>query len=272
MVGGGPAGLEAARVAATRGHRVTLAERRDRLGGQWWYAARQPSREKVGEHLHWYETQLEKLQVEVRLSTELDAEGIAALGAEAVVLATGGTPSRRGFQRALPELDSLPGAEAANVTTIYEALEGTAELGQRVLLLDEMNNWRGLGTAVKLAEAGHAVTVATAASVLAKGLEASAADKPLRQRFAQAGGRGLVETALLSWNEDGAARFRSLLDGREWEEDYDSLVLCSLPEAETSLQAALAESGLEVHAIGDCVAPRRAALAIYEGRKLGLSL
>ena len=272
VVGGGPAGLEAARVAAARGHRVTLVERRDRLGGQWWYAAQQPSRGKVGEHLSWYQTQLEKLQVEVRLETELDAASVAEFGADAVVLATGGRPSRRGFQRALAQQDSLPGAESGNVATIYEALEGTAELGQRVLLLDEMNNWRGLGTAVHLAEAGHEVTVITAASALAKGLEASAADVPLRQRFAKAGGRGLVETALLSWSEEGQAHFRALLDGREWKESYDSLVLCTLPEAETALPTALAESGLEVHSIGDCVAPRRAALAIYEGRKLGLSL
>ena len=272
VVGGGPAGLEAARVAATRGHRVTLAERQDRLGGQWWFAAQQPSREKIGEHLRWYETQLEKLQVDVRLSCELDAAAIAGLGAEAVVLATGGRPSRRGFQRALPQLDSLPGAEAENVATIYEVLDGSARSGARVLLLDEMNNWRGLGTALKLAEAGHQVTVATAAPALAKGLEASAADAPLRQRFARAGGRGLVETALLAWSAEGIARFRSLLDGKEWEESFNSLVLCTLPEADSGLQAELLDSGLEVHAIGDCVAPRRAALAIYEGRKLGLSL
>lgn len=205
------------------------------------------------------------------MGTELDAAGVKAFGADAVVLATGGRPSRAGFQRALPQQDYLPGADQDNVFTLYEILAGSASPGRRVLLLDEMNNWRGVGTALLLAEKGHQVAVATAAPVLAKGLEASAADAPLRKRFARASGEAITEVILLAW-EGTTAHFRNLLDGREWDRIFDSLVLVTLPDAETTLQSALADSGLEVHAIGDCVAPRRASLAFYEGRKLGLAL
>lgn len=134
-----------------------------------------------------------------------------------------------------------------------------------------MNNWRGVGTALLLAEQGHQVAVATAAPVLARGLEASAADAPLRKRFARAGGEAITEVILLAW-EGATARFRNLLDNREWERHFDGLVLATLPEPETTLQSALIDSGLEVHAIGDCVVPRRASLAFYEGRKLGMAL
>ncbi|MCG8355443.1 MAG: FAD-dependent oxidoreductase, partial [Kiloniellales bacterium] len=270
VVGGGPAGLEAARVAAERGHRVTLAERGEGLGGQWRLAGQQPSRGQILEHLAWYETQLTKLQVEVRLSSDLDAAAITEFGADAVVLATGGRPSWSGFQRALPAQDILPGADLESVYGLHEILDGSHP-GRRVLLLDDLNDWRGTGTALFLAERGHEVAVVTAAPVLAKGLEDSAVDQPLRKRFARAGGEAVTSSALLSWSGE-TARLRSLLDGREWERAFDSLVLATLPEPENELQAALADSGLELHAIGDCVAPRRAVLAIYEGRKLGMAL
>jgi len=270
VVGGGPAGLEAARVAAERGHRVTLAERESELGGQWRLAGRQPSREQIIQHLAWYETQLRRLQVEVRLDTALDAAAIRGSGADAVVLATGARPSYSGFQRALPGHDRLPRPTEDAIFGIHEVLEGTRP-DQRVLLLDDLDDWRGVGTALLLAEQGHEVAIVTAAPLLAKGLERFAVAGPLRQRFARAGGEAITSAVLLTW-DGGAASFRSLVDGREWTRDFESLVLATLPVAEDGLTRELAGEGFDVHAIGDCVAPRRAVLAIYEGRELGLRL
>ena len=76
VVGGGPAGLEAARVAAERGHAVVLVEARDRLGGQWVLAGRQPTRSQILDHLAWYERELDRLGVEVRLETPATAESV----------------------------------------------------------------------------------------------------------------------------------------------------------------------------------------------------
>ena len=112
VVGGGPAGLETARIAAARGHRVTLVEKAAELGGQFRLAAAQPERDEIGELLGWYRTQLEKLQVRVELGREMTAEDIRAFGADAIVLSTGSQPTRTGFQRALPHVDALPGAGA----------------------------------------------------------------------------------------------------------------------------------------------------------------
>jgi NADPH-dependent 2,4-dienoyl-CoA reductase/sulfur reductase-like enzyme len=87
-VGGGPAGMEAARVAAERGHEVILLERSERLGGQVAPAA-VPERPHYGRHARWLEGELGRLGVDVRLGAEATAEGVLALGPDAVVLATG---------------------------------------------------------------------------------------------------------------------------------------------------------------------------------------
>src|SRR3990172_2449520 len=102
VVGGGPAGLEAARVAAERGHRVTLAEAADRLGGQFRLAGEQPRRAQILDLIAWYEGQLERLQVVVRLNAPMDAGEVRGFGADAVVLATRSPPGRAGFPRARP--------------------------------------------------------------------------------------------------------------------------------------------------------------------------
>ena len=200
IVGGGPAGLETARVAAVRGHRVTLVERSDRLGGQFRLAGLQPSRGQIGDLLAWFERELARLGVEVRLGEEVDAEAVARFGADVVVVATGARPARAGFQRAVPMVDRLPGVDAANVFAIHDVLDGTTNVGRRVLVLDDLGDWRGTGTAVALAESGHEVTVVTSAAVIAGGLAHSAVDGPLRRRFAAAGGTARPSTAIDAWS------------------------------------------------------------------------
>jgi 2,4-dienoyl-CoA reductase-like NADH-dependent reductase (Old Yellow Enzyme family) len=271
IVGGGPAGLEAARVAAERGHRVTLAERGDELGGQFRLAGRQPSRSQVTDLIAWFGHRLEALGVEVRLGTELDADEIATAGAEDVILATGSRPPGTAFQRALPMVDRLPGADRADAISIHDVLEDRVTAGSHVVLLDDVNDWRGLGTALHLAERGHAVTIVTSAAVVGGGLFHSAADGPLRQRFAAAGGVMRPATVVLSWDGTAAA-VRSTLTGEDARLDADTLVIAETPVSETALAADLTDRGIAFEAIGDCVAPRRASLAIYEGRELALRL
>ncbi len=99
----------------------------------------------------------------------------------------------------------------------------------------------------------------------------TSADWALRQRLAKLGVETLTDAAVSEWHGDGATVV-NLLDGSERRVDCDALVLATINVAETTLSDELAGSGLEVHAIGDCVAPRRANNATYEGRKLGLKL
>ena len=272
VVGGGPAGLETARVAAERGHRVTLVEKAADLGGQFRLAAAQPERDEIGELLGWYRSQLEKLQVRVELGTEMTVAAIRDFGADAVVLSTGSQPTRTGFQRALPHVDALPGVEQENVCSVNDVLEGAARPGNRVLLLDDLNGWwPASGTALHLAERGHDVTVVTASDKPAEALDASHLGPSTRERFAKLDVTVICGHALTRW-AGTTATIANLYTGDTRELAFDSLVLATTNRVDDTLASALADDEIEVHTIGDMVAARTASMAFYEGRSLGMKL
>ncbi|MDV7270815.1 FAD-dependent oxidoreductase [Thioclava sp. A2] len=271
VVGGGPAGLEAARVAAERGHRVILAEASAELGGQFRLAGLQPRRAQITDLIDWYGRQLAQLGVEVRYNTYLDADEIAAISADEVVLATGSLPEGTGFQKALPHIATLPGVGRGNVSSTEDVMGRAARLGHRVIVLDEGGHWRGIGTAWHLAEAGHAVTIVTPDAMIARELGRSAADLPARQTLAGLGARFVTEAAIAEWTDAGA-RCVSLLTGEAFEIAADTLVLATGNRADTALYHDLLALGITPHLIGDASAPRLAAAAIREGRLTGLAL
>jgi 2,4-dienoyl-CoA reductase-like NADH-dependent reductase (Old Yellow Enzyme family) len=269
VVGGGPAGLEAARVSAERGHRVTVLERELQLGGQFRLAGRQPSRGQILDLLTWFEHRLSVLGVDVRLGTGVGADDVDAFGADDVIVATGSRAPVTGFQRALPMVERMPGTDRPDAVSIQAVLAETVDVGPRVVVVDDVGDWRGLGTALYLAERGHDVTIVTSAAVVGGGLYHSAADGPLRARFSSAGGTMRPGTVVLSWDGEGAT-VRSGTGDAEERLPADTLVIAETAVAETGLADELRRRGIAFEAIGDCVAPRRASLAIYEGRELAL--
>jgi NADPH-dependent 2,4-dienoyl-CoA reductase/sulfur reductase-like enzyme len=271
VVGGGPAGLEAARVAAERGHRVILAEASDKPGGRFRLAGEQPRRAQILDLIQWWETQLAKLQVEVRFNSYMDAEEVRAIGADAVVIATGALPAETGYQRGLPTRDRLPGIDRGNVWSVEDVMGRAARLGKRVLVLDDLGHWHGLGTAWALAEKGHSVTVVTPDPQIGRSILRTSGDYQLRQKFAELGVETILESAVEEWHGN-AAVIVDLLSGKRRTLPFDSLVLATVNLPESGLVEALKDSGLEVHAIGDCLATRQAPAAIFEGRRLGLRL
>ena len=170
--------MEAARVAAERGHQVRLFESVEQLGGQWRLAGQQPSREQILDHIAWYERELERLGVDILLNTPFTPSALP--WADEIVVATGARPARNGFQRAVPLTDRMPGIDAGNVADITDVLSLARQPCERVVVVDDLNDWRGIGTALFLQERGCDVTITTSQSVVAGGLFHSAADVPAR--------------------------------------------------------------------------------------------
>ena len=271
VVGGGPAGLEVARVAAERHHDVTLAEASDKLGGQFRLAGMQPRRSQILDLINWYEGQLKKLHVRVLYNNFVESGEILAQDADIVVLATGSLPSNTGFQRGLPTRHVLPGVDKSNVCSIEDVMNRSAKLGKKVLLLDDTGTWRGVGTAWYMAEREHDVTIVTSDPYVAQGLTRTAADIPVRERLRKMGLQFKTESAVDAWLGD-AAIIMDLTTGEKQKIAFDTLVLSSTNKPFNLLEQELIDSSKEVYLIGDCVAARQAYAAIFEGRKLGLEL
>ncbi|HEX2116894.1 MAG TPA: FAD-dependent oxidoreductase, partial [Alphaproteobacteria bacterium] len=270
VVGGGVAGLEAARVAAERGHRVTLIEATGRLGGQFHLAGLQPRRRQILDFIEWYERQLEKLQVRVMLNTYVEPSDVLAYDADEVIIATGSQPTGNGFQRALPHLDSLPGIERGNVWSAEDVMSRAARLGRHVLVLDEGANWKGGGTALHIAELGHEVTVVTPAPAVMAEMARTNADVQLRQRLRELGANLITEAAVSEWH--GNAATVKVFGAEDVRVEADSLVIATTNAPDTALAQGLEATGIAHRIIGDAIAARTAVMAIYEGRKLAMRI
>jgi 2,4-dienoyl-CoA reductase-like NADH-dependent reductase (Old Yellow Enzyme family)/thioredoxin reductase len=155
VVGGGLAGLEAARRSAFSGHRVTLCESRSWLGGQIRLAAMIPGRQEIADMLPWYERQLDKYAVQVRLGTTVDAALLKTLAPDVVFVATGSVPQ-------VPQamLAGVSRAQRIVMAMVDDVLEHDAECGKNVLVVG--GDQIGLQVADYLAERGAAVCVAEA--------------------------------------------------------------------------------------------------------------
>jgi len=149
VVGGGPAGMEAARVAAKRGHEVVLFEAAQKLGGQIQLAAKTTWRKDLIQIVDWREAELEKLGVDVRCNLYADAADVLAENPDHVFVATGGMPAEQ----------TLPGANLA--VSSWDILSGDVRAEQDVLVCDHTGRYEAVATADHLSAKGHQVTLAT---------------------------------------------------------------------------------------------------------------
>lgn len=159
VVGGGPAGLEAARTAALRGHRVELHEATQRLGGQVLLAAAAPHRADLGQITHWLANEVEVLGVDVHLNSPVDAELVASIAPDEVILATGATPRSDGFQVSVPATP-IPGHDLPHVYDAW-ALFGVGrrpDIVSPALVFDDTGTFEAISAAEMLLAAGVEVT------------------------------------------------------------------------------------------------------------------
>ena len=261
VIGGGPAGLEAARVAALRGHEVTIYEKSGELGGQILIASKVSSRQELASIIRWLALQVQKLGVDIHLNTEVTPQIVEREKPDAVVVATGSVPSSL----------SIPGATDQNLVDERSVLLGKVSVGQRVVVLDGTGDIVGTSTAEFLAEQGKQVYI------LAKGYQVGEAiditTRPLVYRSLLEKGVNLVPfTWVRSISGKSVITYNTFTFKEGKIENIDTVVQTISAVADNQLYKSLKGKIKELHAIGDCVAPRRIEAAIYEGGKLGREL
>jgi 2,4-dienoyl-CoA reductase-like NADH-dependent reductase (Old Yellow Enzyme family) len=250
VVGGGPAGMKAAAVAAKRGHEVRLFEAGARLGGQALLAQELPGRAEFGGIVTNLVREVERAGVEVVTGTRADRAAIEAQESDAVILATG----------ALPFGPVLEGAEEAHLVQAWDVIRGTANVGNSVVIADWRCDWIGLGLAEKLARDGCRVRLWQylrdhwAGLLHGLGVEIF----PYTRLYGAD-----AETAYLQHTASGEAVVL---------EQVDTIVLAQGHRPVTELEDALEGWAGEVKVIGDCLAPRTAEEAVLEGLKAGWAL
>ena len=269
VIGAGPAGLEAARSAAERGHNVTLVEAGSKIGGQFRLAGLVPRRSQITDLLKWYERQLAQLGVRIHLNTFFEDADVESCDADHIVIATGSLPDPKARQRWLPDLGALPGLDLGMVFAPEEVLRRETRLGDTVVVYDEGGNWRGAGTAWYLAEAGKSVILVTPDAFVGKELERTSADAPLRRRLACAGVQVFCEHGIARWHGNRVT-LHNFLTRTEHSLPASALVMATTNQSFDIFKEVFDKK--TTYRIGDAAAPRQAPYAFYEGRQLGMSL
>jgi NADPH-dependent glutamate synthase beta subunit-like oxidoreductase len=255
--------MEAARVAAKKGHRVVLFEKKDKLGGQMNLWAALPGRQVFGTTPTWYERQLQKLGVDVRLRTDATAAAILAERPDAVIVATGARYIRTG-ESGFMELP-IPGHDQPFVYTPEQIIEDGARPGGRVLVLDEEGINTAAGVAEILATAGAQVRLVTRwlAPVQHMGAFEFAFVIPRLRALG-------VELEQMRWLKEIGDKTVTTFDvftNDERIDEIEAVVLCTARRSTTTLGKELDGKVGQLFVAGDAMSPRGLSEAFYEGHR-----
>lgn len=255
VIGGGPAGLEAARVAQGRGHDVSLWEKNDDLGGMVSVAANAPGRNDLSEVARYYKYQMKLLEVYVHLGTKVSLDTVKKENPDVVIVATGSRPR-------IPH--DVEGIEQDNVVKSVRAiLTGHAETGQNVLIIDGQRHIQGLSTADFLAEQGKTVELITMDPEIGMDME-GITKMTLRFRLATAGVKLTTNTRLQEISGNTVTVVDIFTGQPRKIEGIDTVVLSYGGVENNELFYALQDQVKEVYAVGDCKGVRKIVWATAE--------
>lgn len=275
VIGGGPAGMEAARTAALRGHSVVLAEARSRLGGAVDLAAMAPTRAGMRDFTLWLEQEIYRLGVEVRLSTYMDADDVAAEGADVVILATGAVPRMDGIQASNPG-EPITGMDQPHVVSSNGLFEGELrDLGKSAVVIDDAGHYEGVAAAEYLLSKGLDVTFVTRHISFAPRVEWSLMSEAALLRM----DRGHFQQRLRSRGiaiKQGSVVIAPVYasPGSNVTEviPADTVVFVSLNRPDRALFDELISRGMKAQVVGDCNSPRFLGFATRQGHIAGATV
>lgn len=251
IVGAGPAGLEAARVAAIRGHRVELFEKNKEIGGQINLVARVPGREEFKEVIAYYTYQLARSDIKLVLNHVLTAQDVKDIAADVVIFATGAN-------FLFPD---LPGVDSAHVVAAWDVLKGECNLGERVVILG--GGSVGLSIADLLRRQGKKVSIIEMMNEIASDMESLTRRLFMKELVSDEKVRVWTNTKVVEINDQG------ITVERGWEKfilkEVDNVVLALGAKSNRDLVDELAGKLRNYYLIGDAKKPRKVTEAIEEG-------
>lgn len=258
VIGGGPAGLELARISAQRGHSVTLVEKRPTLGGRLTDLARDPNRANLGDYIRFQQHEIEHLPIDLRVGTEVTPEVVERIAPDVVIVATG----------ALPYRPAVPGIDAPHVHTAVEVLQRGVAPGQRTLVVGGLDDHLGPPTVAEfLADRGGHVILTCESLALGPGIEPSTLTM-LTKRLVEKDVETLPRTALRSIQTDSVTVADTLTGRARTLTPIDSVVLACGSRADTRLASVLSRGPRPVYLVGDCRAPQRIVNAVLDAARL----
>ena len=260
VVGGGPAGLETARVAAARGHQVSLWEKGDDLGGLILVAMKAPGRDGFEELPRYYKYQMKLLGVDVHLNSKVTVDMVKKENPDVVVVATGSLPY-------VP--DDIIGVDQDNVVNnVRDVLTGEVEVGENVLIVDFHPHIQGLSTADFLAQQGKKVELVTARVVPGDIME-TLTRTVLFMRLGAAGVKISPNTAVMAISGN-TVKVIDVYSGQQRDiEGIDTVILSYGGVENNELYYALKGQVKELYAVGDCKGVRKLMWATDDAAKIG---
>lgn len=264
VIGGGGAGLETARIAALRGHQVSLYEKEDTLARDLKIAVRAPGREGWEDVIRYYSQQMKKLKVDVHLNAfvtpEMAEEMVEKKGYAAVVVATGADPF-------IPEVPGMDSTELI-VAEARKVLEGTASSGERVLLVAYENHSVALTTADFLADRGKTVELITESLYAGPQLDMSTSET-IHTRLLMKGVTITPLTGLKEIRKKSPVVYNVLTGAERSIANVDTIVMAAEGRPNDILYRSLKDKVEALYMVGQCVSPRRLLDSILDGARVG---